>query len=670
MVTFESQLRHILSTDPYLSAFVDDLKRRLFRVHKTEEMLTGVNLTLSDFASGHEFFGLHKTDTGWVFREWAPNATAIFFIGDFSSWEENARFSLKRISFDGTWEITLPEDLLHHGDLYRLKVHWTGGYGDRLPIYVRRVHQDPETLIFNAEVWEPSHPYQWQHSSPRITDAPFVYEAHVGMAQDKPGIGTYLEFTTNVLPRIINAGYNTLQLMAIQQHPYYGSFGYHVSNFFAASSRFGTPEDLKTLIDTAHGHGLRVLIDIVHSHAVSNEVEGLGRFDGTVYQFFHDGPRGYHHAWDSRCFNYKKPEVLHFLLSNCRYWLDEYHIDGFRFDGITSMLYTHHGLSKAFTSYSDYFCKEVDEDALTYLTLANKLIHTLKPDAITIAEDVSGMPCLAMEGNNGGVGFDYRFAMGIPDYWIRLAKEFRDEDWPLGHLWYELNNRRKDEKTISYVESHDQALVGDQSLFFRLSGAAMYDHMHKDNPDLSIDRAMALHKMIRLITLSTAGHGYLNFMGNEFGHPEWVDFPRPENNWSYLYARRQWHLVDNPELKFQFLSRFDIAMIALAQHNHLLSAPVSALLHEHNEDKVIAYSRANLIFIFNFHPTQSYKAYGLRIPTGTWELLLDTDASDFGGHGRLVDKQQYTAVSKKPSSFTWQEFYLPSRTGIVLKEVK
>jgi 1,4-alpha-glucan branching enzyme len=547
----ERRLKRLLRKDPYLGPYSEILRRRIQAVKAAEDRLTGGKMTLADFASGHEFFGLHRNASGWVFREWAPNATAMFMVGSFSGWKETRRFELKKKTLEGVWEISLQEEDLAHGDLYRLRVHWEGGEGDRIPVYARRVHQDPDTLIFNAQVWDPPAPYAWRHAAPGRSGPPLVYEVHIGMAQDREAVGTYREFTENILPRVVAAGYNTLQLMAIQQHPYYGSFGYHVSNFFAASSRFGTPEDLKALIDAAHGAGLTVLMDMVHSHAVSNEVEGLGRFDGTVYQYFHKGARGRHEAWDSLCFDYEKPQVLHFLLSNCRFWLDEYRVDGFRFDGVTSMLYDHHGLSKAFASYNDYFDGSVDEDALTYLTLANKVIHAIRPDAVTIAEDVSGMPGLGVHPEDGGAGFDFRFAMGVPDHWIRLTKDIRDEDWHLGNLWFELNNRRPDERTISYAESHDQALVGDQSLMFRLCGAEMYGHMHRDDDHMKVARAVALHKMIRLITIATAGHGYLNFMGNEFGHPEWIDFPREGNGWSYQYARRQWHLVDSPDLKYR-----------------------------------------------------------------------------------------------------------------------
>ncbi len=665
----EKRLNKLIENDPYLVPFSSKIRQRLEHVEFTEGRLTQGKISLMDFASGHEYFGLHYQNEEWVFREWAPNATAIYFVGDLTEWKQREDFALKRIREDGVWEIRLGTNKLRHHDLYRLRVHWPGGEGDRIPAYARRVVQDPTTLIFNAQVWAPEEPYCWKKLDFKPADeAPFIYEAHVGIAQDEEKIGTYKEFTRNVLPRIVDAGYNTLQLMAIQEHPYYGSFGYQVSSFFAPSSRFGTPEDFKELVDTAHKHGLTVLMDIIHSHSVSNEVEGLSRFDGTPFQYFHEGERGTHKLWGSRCFDYGKPEVVHFLLSNCRYWLDEFHLDGFRFDGITSMLYLDHGIYRIFSSYDDYFDSNVDEDATAYLALANRLIHQVKPGATTIAEDVSGMPGLASSESRGGFGFDYRFAMGIPDYWIRLTKEIRDEDWPIGHIWYELNNHRKDEKTISYSESHDQALVGDQTLIFRMIGEKMYYHMTVNDDDFQVARGIALHKIIRLITLATANSGYLNFMGNEFGHPEWIDFPREGNGWSFKYAKRQWHLVDDVSLKYHLLAHFDRDMLTVAKKYQIFKSPIT-LLHEHSENKVLIFKRANLVFAFNFNPTQSYTDYQFKAPPGEYQMILDCDERKYGGFERLQPpNQKHITMNNhlRTEDYSQLSLYLPARSAFVL----
>lgn len=661
---------HFAEDDPYLLPYQKAIVKRLARALEKEKQLTRKNTPFVDFASGHEYFGLHFRNGRWVFREWAPNVVDAYLVGDMTGWREKEEFRLKPIGSNGVWATRLNASKMTHGDLYRLKLYWKNGSGDRLPAYVRRVVQDPGTKIFNAQVWKPAQGYQWKIDPfirPQIP--PLIYEAHVGMAQEGERIGTYAEFTENVLPRIVEAGYNTIQLMAIAEHPYYASFGYQVSSFFAASSRFGTPEELKALIDTAHGLGLSVIMDLIHSHAVLNEVEGLSRFDGTLHQYFHEGERGLHALWDSRCFDYGKSQVLHFLLSNCRFWLDEYKLDGFRFDGVTSMLYRHHGIGRSFTTYEDYFDDSIDEDALIYLTLANRLIHEIRPDALTIAEDMSGMPGLAVPVLSGGMGFDGRFAMGIPDYWIRLIKDMADEDWPMGTLWHELTNRRADEKTISYAESHDQALVGDQTLIFRLIGERMYDHMSVDDDDLSVDRGLALHKMIRLITFAAAGYGYLNFMGNEFGHPEWIDFPREGNHWSFRFARRQWGLACDKGLKYHFLAKFDKDMLDMGKAHRLLEYPGPALSKDNDADKIIIFTRGALLFAFNFHPSASFFDYRFEARPGKYKMILNTDAKTYGGHGRIAESQEHFTLYQENEDFVSNRLslYLPSRSGIVLQ---
>jgi len=661
----------IVVKDPWLAPFSETIQKRTRKALQKEKELLQHHQSISDFATGYLFFGLHRTSSRWIFREWAPNADAIFLVGNFSQWQEKPEFQLRKMQF-GTWEVEIPLQHLHHGDLYKLSVHWPGGHGFRLPSYAMRVIQDEKSKNFDAQVWDPPHPYQWQNDPVKANEKPrFIYEAHIGMCTEEEKTGSFTEFRELVLPRIVRAGYNTVQLMAIQEHPYYGSFGYHVSNYFAVSSRFGTPEDLKMLIDEAHRNGIAVIMDLVHSHSIKNELEGLARFDGTPYQYFHDGIRREHVAWDSLCFNYNKNEVLHFLLSNCKFWLDEYRFDGFRFDGVTSMLYYDHGLSRNFTSYEMYYDNSQDEDAIAYFVLANKLIHQVNPYAVTIAEEMSGMPGLASPVEDGGYGFDYRMAMGVPDYWIKIIKEIPDEKWNVSELYYELTSKRKDEKTVSYAESHDQALVGDKTIVFRLMDKEMYFFMNKGSQNLVVDRGLALHKMIRLITIAAAGGAYLNFMGNEFGHPEWIDFPRVGNNWSYRHARRQWHLVDDHLLKYHFLGDFDRDMITLFKENDILTQDFCYLCLDNRGDQILAFSRKGFLFVFNFNPSQSFRDYGIKVEGGKYKTILNTDNPAYGGFGNIDETIiHYTRRSGKISSPDYLYLYLPSRTGIVLKHLE
>ncbi len=670
------KVKHIglVKNDPWLEPFEPAIAgRHQHVVDKLAQLTNGGQNTLSDFASGYLYFGLHKAPRGWVLREWAPNATEIYVIGQFNDWKEDEAYKMTRID-NGNWEIKLKTNQMHHGDLYKLKVKWQGGEGERIPSYATRVVQDENTKIFSAQVWAPAKPYEFKKTNfkPK-TDPLFIYECHIGMAQDAEKVGTYIEFKDNILPRIKKDGYNAIQVMAIAEHPYYGSFGYHVSNFFAPSSRFGTPEELKELIDAAHEMGIAVIMDIVHSHAVKNELEGLGNFAGDGCQYFMQGGRREHPAWDSLCFDYGRNEVIHYLLSNCKYWLEEYKFDGFRFDGVTSMLYYSHGLGEAFCGYGDYYNGHEDDEAIAYLTLANLLIHEVNPKAITIAEEVSGMPGLAAPFKDGGYGFDYRMAMNIPDYWIKTIKELRDEDWKPSSMFWETTNRRQDEKTISYAESHDQALVGDKTIVFRLIDADMYWHFKKGDENFMANRGIALHKMIRLLTASTINGGYLNFMGNEYGHPEWIDFPREGNGWSYKYARRQWNLVDNKELCYHYLGDFDQAMLSvISSVKNFQKTPVVEVWHN-DGDQILAYSRGDLLFVFNFSPNRSYTDYGFIVPQGAYDVVLNTDSRLYGGNELADDSVRhftnYDPVYERDNK-GWLKLYIPARSAVVLRKAK
>ena len=655
---------NITIDDPLLEPFLPVIRRRHEKSVLKELEFTDRKFTLADIFNNHLYFGLHRReDASWIFREWAPNAVAIYLIGESNEWQKREDFRLKSLG-NGVWELELPADAMWHGMDYKLRVEWEGGCGERIPAYARRVVQDDISKIFTTQVWAPQQPYQWKNQFLCRRDHPLIYEAHVGMSMENRRVSTFNEFRAYVLPRIVDLGYNMIQLMGIQEHPYYGSFGYQVSNFYAVSSRFGTPDDLKRLIDEAHGFGIGVIMDLVHSHAVRNEVEGLSCFAGDYNQYFYSGERGEHKLWNSRCFDYGKDEVLSFLLSNCKYWADEFHFDGFRFDGITSMLYWDHGLGRDFTAYKYYFDGNQDEDAITYLTLANKLIHEVNPSAITIAEDMSGMPGLALPVEDGGMGFDFRMSMGVPDYWIKLIKEKKDEEWHVGDLFYELTNKRAEEHTISYAESHDQAMVGDKTIFFRLVDKEIYTAMSVFDHSLVVDRGMALHKMIRLLTISTAGDGYLNFMGNEFGHPEWIDFPREGNHWSFEHARRQWSLVDDQNLRFRFLNEFDKAMIAIVNQGDFFG-PVPEPLVWDNGRQILVFRRGAYLFVFNFSPEHSYSDYLFDTEPGKYVSVLDADNPCFGGFNRINDQQEHFTLFQDGRNLL--SLYIPARTAFVLQ---
>lgn len=658
----------ILKIDPFLAKFEDDINLRMDSYKNKRKELVGEDGDLSSFANGHKYFGIHSTENGWVYREWAPAAEQMFFTGEFNNWDVYG-CPMKNIG-NGVWEVELEgRDTLKKGQRIQAVVIHNGQTLRRIPTYATRVVQDVETITWCAVVDDVMHDgFEWTDEKFKPAATPYIYECHIGMSQEEGCVGTYRQFKENVLPRIKDLGYNTIQIMAIMEHPYYGSFGYQVSNFFAASSRYGDAKDLKDLINTAHKMGITVLLDVVHSHAVKNTNEGLNQFDGTEYQFFHEGGKGDHSAWGTKCFNYGKNEVIHFLLSNLKFWMETFHFDGFRFDGVTSMLYLDHGLGSAFSGYDMYFSMNTDVEAVTYLQLANELIHQINPKAMTIAEDMSGMPGMCIKIEDGGIGFDFRLSMGIPDLWIKMIKESKDEFWDIDKLWVELSGRRPKEKTVGYAESHDQALVGDKTIMFRLCDAEMYTSMRKDSGSMTVDRGVALHKMIRLITSTLAGEGYLNFMGNEFGHPEWIDFPREGNGWSYHYCRRQWSLAENPDLRYEYLREFDKSMIAFLKKERLMTKKAECH-YIHNSDKIMIYSKGKDVFVFNFNPTNSYDSHWVSVPeVGDYQVVLSTDEGRFGGFDRVDKNYVYTAVDNGGTRPGFH-CYIPNRCGIVFKKI-
>ncbi|KAL4800918.1 1,4-alpha-glucan-branching enzyme [Aspergillus venezuelensis] len=667
----------IIDLDPWLEPFRDAIKRRYNYVESWIKTVDEAEGGLEQFSRGYEKFGFNVSDNGDItYREWAPNAVEASLVGDFNNWDTTAN-PMTRNDF-GVWEVALPASdgraVISHDS--KVKITLVTPSGERLyriPAWIKRVVQDLNvSAIYDSVFWNPpkEQRYTFQHGRPKKPESLRIYEAHVGISSPETKVATYKEFTVNMLPRIKYLGYNAIQLMAIMEHAYYASFGYQVNNFFAASSRYGNPEDLKELVDTAHSMGLVVLLDVVHSHASKNVDDGLNMFDGSDHLYFHSGPKGQHELWDSRLFNYGNHEVLRFLLSNLRFWMEEYGFDGFRFDGVTSMLYTHHGIGTGFSGgYHEYFGPAVDDDGVMYLALANEMLHRLYPDCITVAEDVSGMPALCLPHSVGGVGFDYRLAMAIPDMYIKLLKEKSDADWDIGNLSFTLTNRRHGEKTIAYAESHDQALVGDKTLMMWLCDKEMYTHMSTLTEFTPIiERGMALHKMIRLVTHALGGEGYLNFEGNEFGHPEWLDFPRAGNNNSFWYARRQLNLTEDHLLRYKFLNEFDRSMQLTENKYGWLHAPQAYISLKHEGDKILVFERAGLLWIFNFHPTNSFTDYRVGVDKGgTYRIVLDTDDAAFGGLERNNRSTRFfTSDMPWNGRANFLQVYIPTRTALVL----
>lgn len=671
---------NLLKHDPYLKNHENEIRRR-YKCFKDQLLKIESSEGLLDFCKSYERYGIHcLPDNSVHILEWAPGAESLFLRGDFNGWERLTH-PFKKLPF-GKWELTLPPSddgscQLKHLDRVKIVVlkKSTGELCDRNSPWAPYVTREPTNTLYSQRIWNPPEAERYKFKHPKVAPPKSlrIYECHIGIASEDYWVANYKNFMDNVLPRIKHQGYNAIQIMAVMEHAYYASFGYQVTAFFAASSRYGTPDELKALVDRAHELGIYVLLDVVHSHASKNTMDGLNEFDGTTSCFFHDGGRGTHCLWDSRLFDYTQMETLRLLLSNCHWYLEEYQFDGFRFDGVTSMLYHSHGMGHGFSGdYNEYFGLNVDTESLVYLMLANHVIHTFHPNAITIAEDVSGMPALCRPVDEGGGGFDYRLGMAIPDLWIKLLKEIKDEDWNMGHIVHTMTNRRWQEKTVAYAESHDQALVGDKTLAFWLMDKEMYTNMSVLT-ELTpvIDRGIALHKIIRMLTHSLGGEAWLNFIGNEFGHPEWLDFPRKGNNESYHHARRQWHLVEDPLLRYKFLNNFDRALNAADEKYHWLPADPAYVSWKHEDDKVVAYERAGLLFVLNFHPFKSFSDYRVGLDTpGKYKVVLDSDAEEFGGHKRIDRTVDHFTLNEPYAGRRHSiKAYIPSRVGLIYAKV-
>lgn len=662
--------------DAELSPYVDILLRRRDRFTAETARLRAEHGSLRDYADLHLTLGMHKImdENGlpcWRLREWMPAATSLWLTTDRLKFQRWARYAFRRVSADGLWELVVPAEELPHGAYMELRVlpdaegSPDGRPQRRVPAFARWVEQDAEVLEqWCARVWDPPEPYVFRHDDrPRSLEFPRIYEAHVGIAQPYLGrtersVGSYAAFARHILPRIRDGGYTAVQLMAVAEHPLYKSFGYQVSSYFAPSSRFGLPDDFKALVDEAHRLGLAVILDITHSHAAPNTEQGLARYDTGPYLFADKD-----NQWGTVSFDYGKEMTRRFLLSNCRYWMEEYHVDGFRFDAVGNMIYLDHGFGDDFSHVGRCFytaagSNRVDQDGVLYLELANTLVHELRPQSLTIAEEFSGMPGMTSPPSEGGLGFDHRFAMGIPDFWGKFIKEGRS----VGMLWYEMTNRRRYERTISYVACHDQCINGKDAMIWRLIGDEMYTQMSCLRDSWNTSRGLALYKLMRLVTLATAAHGYLSFMGDEFGHPEWID--------GEAYAHRQWHLAERDDLRYADLAAFDRDCLREIVGRHLEQFRTQVRLRHLDEDsRTLAFERDRLLFVFNFHELHSQPALELWVTPGKYVEMLSSDEPRYSGHGNMVLADPPVEHFSDPHSGSTEQrigVYLPPLTALTL----
>ena len=646
------------------------------RYAKEAERIKALYGSLHAYANLHTNLGYHLVQENgkniWLWREYMPGAKTIWLTTEKQRFQRHAHLKFTPCE-DGFFELRLEEKELSHGLYVELRVEPKSfeiynpeGFPTtlkRIPAFANWVEQNKEMPAqWCARIWHPKKPYQFQYPKPPKPTFLRIYEAHVGMAQSdtkhiNESYGSYTDFANDILPHIKDAGYTTVQLMAIPEHPLYRSFGYQVSNYYAPSSRFGDINSCKAMIDTAHKLGLQVILDITHAHSCANTEQGLCNYDSTAY-FFTDQMN----QWGTPTFDFSKEMTRRFLLSNLRYWMEEFQFDGFRFDAVGNMLYKDFGRDDTFEHTGRCFYGKdgkprTNEAGELYLCLANDLVHTISQEAFTIAEEFSGMPGLTCAPSDGGLGFDARFAMGIPDYWEKCIKNPQD----LGSLWYEMNNHRPYDRTISYVECHDQCINGDDAMIWRLLGDDMYTTMLRGIDSWNISRGLAYYRLMRLITLSTADLGYLNFMGNEFGHPEWLDAER--------HAHRQWRLATDERLKYACLAAFDLAQMKMVATylTDFATPPLFRYIHE--DKRLLAFERGHLLFAFNFHETAAYDDILFAVTPGKYTEILSSDDSTYAGHDnlRITDPKVEHFTTPLPDPLHGDiKLYLPPMVALVL----
>ena len=666
----------IINQDHSLKPFELEIKERMELYKEKLNEIKNKEKSLENIAKSYKSMGINLMPNGDIkYREYAPGAKGISLFGEFNNWNKE-QFWAKKDKF-GFWELIIPNEngapKIQHGQIVKVNVVLEdGNWMERNPIWSHYLIQNKESIILENIFWNPEIKYKWKYPQKHIKkpESLRIYEVHIGLSSFDPKINSYKEFADTILPRVKKTGYTAIQFMAIMEHAEYASFGYHVNYLFAISSRFGTPEEFMYLIDKCHENGLFVIMDIIHSHASPNVNDGFNYWDGTDHLYFHGGNLGNHVQWNSKLYNYSSYETLRLLLSNCAYYIKEYRIDGFRFDCVTSMLYSHHGIDYNFTgNYKEYFNEFFNLESSVYLMLANSLIHKLNPEAITIAEDFSGTPGLCRPVEEGGLGFDYKLNMKICDKWKQYLLYKKDEEWNIEDIIYTLKNRRYKEKNISYCESHDQSFVGNCSLSSLLFSSERFWNMSNNSPETPvIGRGISLHKMIRLLTFALGGEGYLSFMGNEFGCPDSLDFPKKENRFSYSHSRRRWDLCDNKDLRYRFLYKWEIIMNILEEIFHFIESEEEYISTKHEDDKVIVFEKGVLLFIFNFHPVKDFQDYQIGTKWGTpHKIILDSDEKRFMGKGRLNHTSSYSTVKKSFKNRPYNmKLDMPSRTCMIL----
>ena len=625
---FELTLPATTSLDSYLFRVHDDEgSTEIVDPYRFGQVLSDFDLHLLSEGTHYrawEKLGSHRQAIDGVdgvhFAVWAPNAHRVSVIGDFNRWDGRTHV-MRRLVPSGIWEVFVPG--LTDGACYKFEIRTPEGHLLRkADPYARRFEVPPNTASI---IWTEGQ-YAWADTDWMRDRAAHdgwmqrpmsVYEVHLGSWRRVPSDDnrplTYREMADTLVPYARDLGFTHIELMPVMEHPYAPSWGYQVIGFFAPTSRFGTPDDFRYLVDECHRHGLGVILDWVPGHFPTDE-HGLARFDGTALYEHADPRKGFHQDWGTLIFNYGRNEVRTFLLSNALYWLEQFHIDGLRVDAVASMLYLDYSRKPGEWVPNEHGGRE-NLEAVSFLQQLNTITHGQAPGTITVAEESTSWPAVSRPTYVGGLGFSYKWNMG----WMHDMLEFVEQDpvhrrWHHGKVTFSMLYAFTENFVLPF--SHDEVVHGKRSMLDKMPG----DRWQK-------------HATLRALYGYMFGHPgkKLMFMGGEIG--QWREWTADES--------LDWHLLDDP--LHQGLQHW------VRDLNHLYQREPS--LHEvdfagagfrwidcnDSDNSVISLVRYAkdrddfTVMAVNFTPVPR-PGYRIGVPAGGWyHELLNSDAAAYGG---------------------------------------
>ncbi len=624
----------------------------------TEEVIN--NFQNGTLYEAYNYFGSQKATVlnkeGYYFAVWAPNATAISVIGDFNQWQPNTHPLMVRLDHSGIWEGFIPG----FGEFEKYKYHIHGFMGaqiDKGDPYARHWEKRPNTasVTFSTN-------YKWQDDSWMKTrkkhnslQAPWtVYEVHLNswMRPDKNNeetYNTYAQIEEKLVPYVKEMGFTHVELMPVMEHPFDGSWGYQGAGYFAPSSRFGTPDEFKQLVDAFHREGIGVILDWVPSH-FPYDSHGLFMFDGTHTYEYADMRKGYHPDWNSYIFNYKRAEVRSFLISSARFWIEQYHADGIRVDAVSSLLKLDYSREEGEWEPNE-FGGNGNLEAISLVKELNETIYRDFPDVQMIAEESTNWPGVSRPTFADGLGFGMKWMMG----WMHDTLDyFKTYPYERRHIQDKLSFSMAyyyDENFMLPL-SHDEVVHGKSPMLYKMPG----DEWQK----------FANLRLMYTYMFTHPG-GKLLFMGNEFGATQ---------EWNYK-TELQWDLLQHaPHSKLKDFVK-DLLHLVKAEpafyENQFKQEGFEWIELNRRDQCIIAYRRKglkpkdDLLIVFNMLPDPVHDTSIYATGKKEWKEIFNSDAEKYWGNGHVYNPDIFINLVNKKNAEYEIKLHLPPLGAIILK---